>query len=432
MAVTTATLLAVAAVAGLVVASAFLSSAEIAVFSLSDHRLATMSTSGAEGRLRRLREDPHRLLVTILVGNNVVNVTIATVTTALTADLLGASADSGLAVAVSTVVVSVVVLVFGEIAPKSYAVGNAESWSLRVAGPLSTLQRAIRPVTAVFDLVTRAVGALTGAATDIERPYVTREQIAALVRTAERLGVLGADEEAMVRGVFDLHATSAGEVMVPRVDVVGVDASAGVAAAVEACGEHRVTRLPVYEGDLDHVVGYVDLRDLVAARDGVAPAEDDDGDAGDLRALLRPVVHVYESRPVDDLLVELQDERLELAVVVDEFGTTEGLVTVEDITEEVVGEVFDVGEEPAVVALGPGRASARGDATVEAAGRAVGVRTDDDRNLSAAVYDALGRPPDPGETVGVDGLRLTVRAVADNRILRVLVERGESTGGGTD
>jgi CBS domain containing-hemolysin-like protein len=396
----------------LVVASAFFSSSEIAVFSLEDRRVEAMEGRGTE-QLRRLRADPHRFLVTILVGNNFVNVAIASVATSLLARSLPATE----AALVSTFVVGTIVLVFGEIVPKSYGVANAESWSRRIAGPVVLLQRVLYPVVAVFDAVTGAMSALLGGGRDIERPYVTREELEAMVETAERLGVIEDDEQAIIERVFGFAGTTVADVMVPRSDVVAVDAEGTAGAALDRCLDARVTRAPAYRGTLDDVVGHVDVRDLARA-DPSDPLDD----------LLLPVIHAFESRRIDETLASMQDDRVELAVVFDEFGAMEGLLTAEDIVEELVGEIFDVGERHRVIALPDGRASARGVATVGAVNATLGgpvLSGDDAESIAGLLVETLGRPPEPGERVEFDGALVTVEAVEDNRVRRVVVERRE-------
>jgi CBS domain containing-hemolysin-like protein len=402
------TSLGVAVLAGLVACSAFFSASEIAIFS-TERRPGEPPERGALGRLR---EDPHRLLVTILVGNNFVNVAIATLTTTL----LVRSLSPETAAVVSTAVVGTVVLVFGEIVPKSYGVGNAETLAERVARPLELLGTALYPVVAVFDAVTGVITALFGGERDIERPYMTREDLAAIVESAEAEGVIEADEQELIQRVLRFSGTDAADVMVPRADVVGVDADASVGEALDRCLDARVTRAPAYRGTLDEVVGHVDVRDLAGA-----PRE------APLDGYLRPVLHVYESRPVDEVLADLQVERVEVAVVFDEFGAAEGILTTEDVVEELVGEILDVGERRPVVLTPEGHVLARGKAGVEAVNAALGTTIeaapDGGTTLAAVLTEELGRPAAVGEVVTVGDARLTVEEVVRNRVRRVRVER---------
>ncbi|MFC7235351.1 hemolysin family protein [Halosegnis marinus] len=405
------------AVVGLLAASAFFSGSETAIFSLESHRITAMAESDAPGAatLARLLDDPHRLLVTVLVGNNVVNIAVASLTTAV----FVARFDAGVGTLAATLVVSVLVLLFGEIVPKSYAVGNAEAVARRVARPISLVGTALSPVVTAFDAANEGIRRLVGGARDIERPYVTREELAALVGAAAEAGVVDADERALIDRVFRFDGVEVREVMVPRADIVAIDEGATAGEAVERCAAERVNRLPVRRDD-ERVVGYVDLRDLVDAEPGT-PLSD----------LLLPVVHAYEGRDADDLLEELQERRLELAIVFDEFGAVEGLVTAEDIVEELVGEVFDVGEPRAVSRVGPTRASARGVAPVSAVNDLLGLDLPsvEGGSVAALLSREFGDVPAVGESVAVGEARLTVRGVEENRVTRVLVERVEEKEG---
>ncbi len=397
------------ALAVLVATSAFFSMSEIAVFSLEEHRFAGLADRPGGVTLSELREDPHRLLVTILVSNNFVNVAIASITTGVVIRELPA----GTAVPVATLLAGTVVLVFGEIVPKSYGVGNAERVALRIARPLALLQRAMLPVVWLFERVTSVITAVVGGGSDIERPYVTREEIVALVAAAEELGVIEGDEEELIRRVFRFNTTAVGSVMVPRTDIVAVDAGATVTEAIDACSDARVTRLVVYEGSLDRPLGYVDVRDLVGA-----------GEETPLEELTLPAVRAFEGREIDGILAELQASRSELVIVYDEFGAVEGLVTTEDIVEQLVGEIFDVGEIEPVTVRSRTTATALGEASTVAINDALGTRLPEDgETVAGLLTEALGRPADPGDTVEIADARLTVQLVESNRIRRIGIER---------
>ncbi|WP_255151017.1 hemolysin family protein [Halorarius halobius] len=410
VALTSSFVLGIVGIVVMLLVSAFFSGSEIALFSLDPVRADAMATDDPSGAaLARLRADPHRLLVTILVGNNFVNIAIASVGTVL----LVRELPAGIAVTVSTLVVSTLVLLFGEIVPKSYGVANPERVARRVARPLAVVQRLLYPLVVVFDGLNEGIRRLIGGARDIEKPYVTREELAAILETAEETGAIDPAEGTLIERVLRFSDVPVRQAMVPRADIVAVDAGATVGEAVDACADERVNRLPVYREGED-VVGYVDLRDLVDA-DRDAPVEE----------FLLPVVHVFESREVDEVLADLQRERLEVAIVFDQFGAVEGLVTAEDIVEELVGEVFDVGERRDVVAVDPGRVSSRGRVSVTRINDELGTQLPavESGTLAALLADEFGRVPEVGESVTVGGARLTVRAVSRNRVLQVLVER---------
>ncbi|GAB6879122.1 hemolysin family protein [Halorubrum gandharaense] len=404
----------VAIVAVLLAVSAFFSASEIAVFSLERHRVAALK-DGEDRRgqvLARLREDPHKLLVTILVGNNVVNIGM----TALATAALAAAFGAGTGTALATGIMSILVLVVGEITPKSYGVAHAESLALRVARPLAAVQRVLYPVVAVFERVSDGINRLTGSES-AGRPELTRAELERLVATGERVGAIDEREQAMVEGVFALGATSAREVMVPRPNVVAVPRSASLREIVSTCADERVTRVPVYEGTLDHVVGVVDVRDAERAmREGL-----------DLADILLETRSVPDSRRIDSLLAEMQENRLPLVAIVDEYGEVEGIVTVEDIVEEIVGEILETGEERVFRPTDDGLL-VKGEVTVTEVNDVMGVALprDGDYETVAGLLNAhLGRIGREGDTVefpDVD-VTITVEAAERNRIRRVRVRR---------
>ncbi|QLC33682.1 HlyC/CorC family transporter [Halarchaeum sp. CBA1220] len=306
----------------LLVASAFFSSAEIATFSLQLHRIQSLASTGdaRATALHALREDPNRLLVTILVGNNVVNVAFSTIIATLTVSLLPA----GSAIVAATVVTSVLVLLFGEIAPKAYGVAHAESWALTIARPVHVLERALSPVVWAFDTAANAITSLLGG-TDATTPYVTREEIRALLVTGAQLGVVAPHEREMVHAVLDLEQTAVAEVMTPRETATVLDADATPAAARDACLEAGVDAIPVVGAD-DGVVGIVTLAAAVRAVES----------GGSLRDALADVPVARDSWTVDELVTEFRETGADYAAVTDSHGRFVGVVTRDDVAADVV------------------------------------------------------------------------------------------------
>ncbi|MDY6780449.1 MAG: hemolysin family protein, partial [Halobacteria archaeon] len=304
--------LGVVAIVLLMIFSAFFSSSEIAMFSLERHRIEGMVEESDDKNaavLQKLREDPHRLLVTILVGNNVVNIAMSSIATVLFVEYVGPGAGA----AAATVTISFLVLIFGESAPKSYAVENTESWALRISRPLQFSQYVMYPAVVFFDYLTRVINRVTGGRSDIEMSYVTRDEIEGIIRTGEREGVIEEDEREMIQSVFRFSNTIAKEVMVPRLDMISVSDDSDLDDVLEVCVENDVTRVPVYHENLDNIKGIANLRDIVS----------DDVDS--LDEVIMPTLHVPETKEIDDLLREMQEERIHMAIVIDEFGSTEGL-----------------------------------------------------------------------------------------------------------
>lgn len=404
-----------AGVVGIVVligVSAFFSSSELAVFSLAQHRIDALDAGSPAGAaVGRLRSDPHRLLVTVLVGNNVANIAAASIATAVLVRTL----PPGEAVAASTIFTSFFVLILGEIAPKSYAVTNAESWALRVSRPLSIAQRVMYPVVYVFEVATKAVNRLTGGSSEFET-YLTREDIATIVTSGEQTGALDADEGTMIRSVLDLEKTPVGAVMVPRRDMVTVPIDATLDAVIDTCVESRVTRVPVYGRNRDDVRGIVDIRDALTARET----------GRSLRDVLAESRFVPATMPVDDLLAVMQRDGLRMVLVVDEFGSVDGLATLEDVLEEVVGEIVDVHEADPIEVVDETTAVVRGWATVEYVNESLDLALptgDAYATIGGLLAAHAGRLVEEGERFEFGDATVTVLDASPTRIRRVRIRR---------
>ncbi|MEF8757814.1 MAG: hemolysin family protein, partial [Halobacteriales archaeon] len=383
--VTIAGLIAIVVLIGL---SGFFSSSEIAMFSLAKHKIESLIEEGhpRAKRVKRLKEDPHRLLVTILVGNNLVNIAMSAIATGL----LGLWVGPGLAVFGSTIGITAVVLLFGESAPKSYAVENTESWAMSIARPLKISEYLLLPLIVVFDHLTRLVNQVTGGRSAIESSYVTRDEIQEMIETGEREGVIEEDEREMLQRIFRFNNTIAKEVMTPRLDMTAVAKDASVEEAIETCVQSGHARLPVYEGSLDNVIGIAHIRDLV--RD-LNYGETDPEDI-ELTDLINPTLHVPESKNVDELLTEMRENRMHMAIVIDEFGTTEGLVTMEDMLEEIVGEILEGGEDEPIEFVEDDTLVVRGEVNIEEVNDALGVEIpegEEFETIAGFIFNRAGR-----------------------------------------
>ncbi|MFB6298075.1 MAG: hemolysin family protein [Salinirussus sp.] len=403
--------------------SAFFSSSEIAMFSLPSHRIEALGENGAAGRtLAALRDDPHRLLVTILVGNNLVNIAMSAITTGLLSFYLG---NGPLAVGLSTVGITALVLLFGESAPKSYAIENTESWALRIARPLKLAETVLFPLVALFDSLTRAVNRITGGRSAIETSYVTREEIRDIIETGEREGVLDEDEREMLQRTLRFNDTIAKEVMTPRLDMTAVPKDDSPEEALETCVQDNHARLPVYEGSLDSILGVVHLQDLVRE------LQYGEGQDVSLADLTEPTLHVPESKNVDELLSEMRDKRTHMVIVVDEFGTTEGLVTMEDLTEEIVGEILEGGEDEPIEFVGEDAAVVRGEVNIDLVNESLGIdlpEGEEFETIAGFIFNRAGRLVEQGEQIEYDGLTIRVERVDNTRILEARISglAGES------
>lgn len=407
------------AIVVLMALSAFFSSSEIALFSLKRHKIDALAEEGDRkaALVKELRDDPTRLLVTILVGNNVVNIAISSVATALFVLYL----PPGQAVLATTVVISLLILIFSESAPKAYAVGNAEAWSMRVVRWIRLSEYVMYPVVSLVNGVTGAINRLTGGARELETPYLTRGDIEQILRSSEEDGVIEDDERRMMMGAFRLSNTIAKEVMTPRLDMVSVPDDAALEKVLDTLVENDVTLAPVYHEVMDQIRGVVDIRDVSRGVRRGLEVED----------VVRPTLHVPETREIDDLLREMQEERIHMAIVIDEFGSTEGLVTVEDIVEEIVGEIFDVGEEPPIKQVDRDTFIVKGEVNIHEVNERVGIELPEEgefETIAGFIYRHTGRLVEEGERVEHPDAVLTVEEANATRILKVRIEKFESEG----
>ena len=400
--------------------SAFFSSSEIAMFNLPKHRLEGMIENGIPDAeiVKGLKDDPHRLLVTILVGNNIVNIAMSSIATAILSIHFGGLVG----VLLATFGITALVLLFGESVPKSYAVENTERWSLRVAKPLKATEYLLYPLIILFDHLTRQINRLIGSTGAIESPYVTRDEIQEMIESGEREGVLEEDEHEMLQRIFRFNNTIVKEVMTPRLDMTAVPKDADIDQAIETCIQSGHARVPVYEGSLDNVQGVVHIRDLVRDLNYGESADDE----LELADLIQPTLHVPESKNVDELLSEMRENRMHMALVIDEFGTTEGLVTMEDMIEEIVGEILEGGEEQPIETIDDDTVLVRGEVNIEDVNETLDIDLPEGQEfetIAGFIFNRAGRLVEEGEEITYDGVRITVETVENTRILKARLKK---------
>ncbi len=415
----TVTILGVVAVVILIGLSGFFSSSEIAMFNLPKHRLEGMVENGTEGAelVKLLKDDPHRLLVTILVGNNIVNIAMSSIATALLSIYFGGLVG----VLLATFGITALVLLFGESVPKSYAVENTESWAIRISKPLKATEYLLFPLIVLFDYLTRQVNKLTGSTGAIESPYVTRDEIQEMIESGEREGVLEEEEHEMLTRIFRFNNTIVKEVMTPRLDMTAVPKDAGIDEAIETCIHSGHARVPIYEGSLDNVLGVVHIRDLVRDLNYGENAAD-----LELADLIQPTLHVPESKNVDELLTEMRENRMHMAIVIDEFGTTEGLVTMEDLVEEIIGEILEGGEELPIEEIDENTVLVRGEVNIEDVNESLDIELpegEEFETIAGFIFNRAGRLVEEGEEIEYDGVRITVEAVENTRIMKARLRK---------
>jgi len=408
--------------------------AEIALITVRRSRLDQLVDEGRRGarRVRRVADDPGRFLAVIQLGITFIGfLASAFAAVSLVAGLdsflqgLGMGPEVATAVALLsvTLLLSLFTIVFGELVPKSLALAHPEPVAFAVARPVDLLARILGPLVALLSGVTRWIARIFGS--DVPREaQISAQELKLIVERGGEQGILEAEEEQMIHAVIELGERRVHEVMVPRTAMVTLPASAGYETAVDMIVAEGHSRIPVYEESVDEIVGILYAKDLLPI------LKDGSVERPQLRTLLRTPVFVPESMSIDDLLHELQRRKVHLAVVLDEYGGTAGLVTIEDLLEEIVGEIqdeYDV-EEPMVVRISDDEARVDGRAAIDELLETFDIETklEDEEEydtVGGLVFHRIGGVPAPGDQVRVDGLVLTVESTDGRRVNKVLVVR---------
>lgn len=415
----------------LILINGFFVAAEIAFVSVRRTRLDELAEAG-DRRAKRaqvLMRDPGRFLAVIQVAitflgalaSAVAAVSIVTVVSEPLRQIsfLADYADT-IALLFVTSIVAIVSIVLGELIPKGLALGNPDRIALAVSGPITLFAKIVSPLVAVLVALTKLISKPFGI-DPTRTPELSAAEIRLIVEQGSQQGVLEAEEEQMISAVMSLSDSKLHEVMVPRIDIAAIDQEASFDDAVTLVLTEGHSRTPLYKESVDHIVGILYAKDLlrIIAAGGPRPR---------LRDIMRPALFVPESQAVDDLLNELQRRRVHMAIVLDEYGGTAGLVTIEDLLEEIVGEIQDEfdEEEPMKVIVREGEAILDGRADIDEMGELIdpALELEDDEEYDTVggfVYHRIGRVPVVGDTVAVDPFKITVIKVTGRRVGKVRV-----------
>jgi putative hemolysin len=421
-------------IAVLTLLEGFFVAAEIALVSVRRSRIDQLVEEDRPGarRVRRLLDEPGRFLAVSQLGLTVIGFfasafAAVSLTEQLTGLFVSAGVDlrtaEGASLVLVTVLLALFTIVFAELVPKTLALANAERVAFTLAFPVDFLARALSPVIAALTGITNFIARLLGARVSNEA-QITAEELRLIVERGGEQGVLEAEEEQMINAVIELGTRRVHEVMVPRIAMVTLRAEGTLGEAIDTIVAEGHSRIPVYEATVDEIVGIVYAKDLLPFLKAGAP------ETPPIRSLLRTPVFVPESMTVDDLLHELQRRKVHLAIVLDEYGGTAGLVTIEDLLEEIVGEIQDEydEEEPMIVKLSDDEARVDGRASVDDLAEIfethVPLEDEDEYDtVGGLIYHRIGGVPKPGDQVAVDGLTLTVETTDGRRVSKVLVVR---------
>jgi len=406
----------------LIMFSAYFSSAETALTSLARGRIRYLINAHPKKRrgLTRLLEEPNDLITALLVLNNLVNVMGSSLMTLVVIQVMPAASVSVQGIT-ATVVMTVSLLIFGEITPKNFAKHNAERLTLFTINQIHNMTRLLRPLIFLFRGAANGIGRLFGVDLSEQEPIeVSDEQIETLIDAGEESGLLDEADGEMIRRILDFDEMTAEQVMVPRTDVQAIESETSLAEARDIVAQDGHSRFPIYEGIPDNVIGTLYAKDLLSA---------DLLDAASVRSLLRPAYYAPTKQPINVLLREFQRQKVHMAVVIDEFGGMAGIVTIEDILEEIVGEIEDEYDQPAALVkrLSPDEAIAPGDTSVHDLNRTMNVELPEDEGVTVngLIQHRLGTMAKTGDTVGIGSVSLLVERATDREIttVRVVVDR---------
>lgn len=394
----------------LFVLSAFFSSSETALMSMDRLRVKYLAEKDRPGarRLEALLAHPDNLLGAILVGNNLVNIAASVFATTLFIELFGSRGEL-----MTILILTPLLLIFSEVCPKTYAAKYPEKLSFIVLHPIRVVMWLLTPVTWV---VTRLSLLITHFLRGEEqRPLISEDEIRSIIEFGGHAGVVPKEKRRMLHGVFNLAEMRVRDVMVPRTEVVGVEVNTPFAEIVRIAAQARHSRLPVFDGDLDRVVGIIHTKEILNYLEEPAGFS--------LRELARPPFFVPEAKPIETLLQAFRRMHLHLAVVVDEYGGVEGIVTLEDIVEEIVGEIQDEYDEEATLVeqLGPQRYLVDGSAALRYINRRFSLDLSEEHvnTLAGLLLHTFGSIPEEGEQCEVAGVKFRVRRVIDRRIEQI-------------
>lgn len=404
-----------------IMASGFFSGSETALVGVARERVEQLLTTDPRAsKVAALLEDQDRMLSTLLVANNFVNILGASVATVLFIDLLGEDWGPW----VSTAAVTAVILVVGEITPKSLATRFPERFSLTVAPTIWRLSVVLRPISRFFVGISRGLFRLFRIRYDNGGPSVTDDDIRALAALGERTGFIATAEREIIHSLFSLADLRVRDVMSPRVEIQSLESPVTMADVRAAVGETGHSRFPIIKEDLDHVLGVLYVKDLLGM-----PGEPT---ASDVNRVLRTPHYVPETKPVLDLLIEMRTGRRTFAMVTDEHGGIEGIVTIKDLVGELVGELQDEydPDEPTILALDEAEWLSDGRVTVEDLEEQLDAElpAGEYTTVAGLVLDLAGRIPEPGDRVDSAGFGFEVIRMDRHRVDRVRITRGSGIG----
>lgn len=405
----------------LLLLSSFFSSAETALTTVNKIRMRTLSEAGNKkaDRVLRVTDDSAKMLSAILIGNNLVNISASALATMLASRLWG-NVGAGIA----TGVLTLLVLIFGEVTPKTMATIHADTLSLRIAWIIDLLMKVLTPVIFIVNKLSLGFLFLLRIDPNSKKSEMTEEELRTIVDVSQETGVIEDEERDMIHNLFDFGDAKAKEIMVPRIDMTFVHIDSTYDDVLEVFKATMYTRIPVYEDTTDKVVGIINMKDLLLW----SSENSDKQEEFSITDIMREPYFTFENKNTADLFIEMRQSSISIAIVLDEFGATAGLVTLEDLLEEIVGEIrdeYDSDELDDITRISPREFSVLGSANLD------DVSDELDINLSSDDYDTiggycleqLGHLPEKNEIIITDNdILLRIDEVEDNRISKIYIK----------
>jgi len=397
----------------LLILSAFFSGTETAYFHIRKHRKETPE------KIKSVLDSPQRLLVSLLTGNTIVNVSIASLAAYITAGFADDYTWSkSTLILMEVLVVSVVVLIFGEILPKMIAIKYSKEYALKMYTPLKIMMFILSPIAQGFNAITNVVIKIIPFRK--EKIFDSEEELKILAELGEEEGTLQEEESDMIQSIFDFKEKTVGEIITPRVDIVSLKSDESIDKAMDIIGERQFSKIPIYIDTIDNIKGILYAKDIIPYLMGSRPNVN-------LQTLARQPFFVPETKPIDDLMEEFKLRKTSIAIVVDEWGGTEGLVTLEDVVEEVMGEIRDPydQEESNVLKQSDGSFIVDGSITIYDLEEETDIEFPEDRDydtLGGFILDILTDIPQTGEQVEFNDMVFTVQTVESNRIGKIKIQ----------
>lgn len=399
----------------LVLLSAFFSSAETAFSTVNRVRLRTLAQENNKGAVRVLAilDQYGKMLSAILIGNNIVNLSASSVATTFAIKIWGSRA-----VGIVTGVLTFTILMFGEIIPKTWAMQRAESITLIYSGLIRLLMTVLTPLIFIIDKFSNWILRFLHISSEGNNFSITEKELKTYVDVSHEGGVIETEERELIYNVFDFGDTVAKDIMIPRIQMTTVSIDASYQELLSTFQGSMFTRIPVYDGDPDHIIGVVNIKDFILVKDK---------EKFQIKKILREAYYTYEYKSVSDLLMEIREKSLSIAFVLSEYGATVGMITMEDMIEELVGEIrdeYDADEEELIQELDDGKYLVVGSMKLNDINDALNIELDseDYDSIGGLIIEKLERLPQDQETILLDnGISLQADGVQDNRIVKVLI-----------